>query len=63
MEWCLWNSILFLEMEVNGFEGKFFVEVLGNEIFARLVYSSGLNTVLMRKIILGGCVGKRSVCK
>ena len=51
MEWFLWNSIVFLEIEVNGFEGKFFVEVLGDEIFARLVYSLGLNTVLMRKII------------
>ena len=27
MEWFSWNSIVFLEIEVNGFEGKFFVEV------------------------------------
>ncbi len=58
MEWFLWNLIVFLEIEVNGFEGKFFVEVLGDEIFARLVYSSGLNAVLMRKIILGGIRGE-----
>ncbi len=63
MEWFLWNLIVFLEIEVNGFEGKFFVGVLGDEIFARLVYSSGLNAGLMRKIILGGFVGKRSVRK
>ena len=63
MEWFLWNLIVFLEIEVNGFEGKFFVEVLGDEIFTRLVYSSGLNAVLMRKRRMGGCVGKRSVRK